>query len=170
MVDKRDHSPAPGDGEASRPARLEDLVRLCRALNERKAKYIVIGGTAMIQLGFVRATEDIDLLVSTEPGNEGRVIQAVGTLADHAALEIKPGEIEEFEVIRVADEIVVDLMARATDVKYAGAEDQIEWREIQGTRIPFASAGLMLRLKQGLREKDILDRRFLEALLRSRSD
>ncbi len=167
MVAERNDPPT--SGEASRPATLEDLVRLCKALNERGAKYIVIGGTAMIQLGFVRATEDIDLLISTELENESRVIQAVGTLHDHAALEIKPGEIEEYEVIRVADEIVVDLMARAANVEYSGALAEIEWRELQGTRIPFASAELMLRLKQGVREKDILDRRFIEELLRSRS-
>jgi predicted nucleotidyltransferase len=48
--------------EVSRPATLEDLLSLCRALNDRGAHYVVIGGTAMLNLGFVRATEDIDRL------------------------------------------------------------------------------------------------------------
>ena len=42
---------------------LADLVSLCRSLNREGARYVVIGGMAMIQAGFVRATEDIDLLV-----------------------------------------------------------------------------------------------------------
>lgn len=166
MVVNRDDS-QDGAG-ASRPATLQDLVALCQALNERQARYVIIGGTAMIQLGFVRATEDIDLLIQRGKENEQRVIEAVGTLPDHAAREIKPGEIEEFEVIRVADEIVVDLMARATDLVFEAAEPGIEWREIQGVRMPFASAELMLKFKQGVREKDVLDRRFLEALLAGR--
>jgi len=160
--------PKSGEGEelASRPATLEDLLFLCRSLNEQGARYIVIGGTAMIQLGFIRATEDVDLLVDRGRENERRTIEAVGTLPDHAAREIQPGEIEQFEVIRVADEIVVDLMSKASDLTYEDAAAGIEWRDLQGVRIPFASAELMLRLKQGLREKDVMDRRFLEALLR----
>ncbi len=44
------------DGAAAeaRPAGLEDLVALCRSLNREQAKYIVIGGMAIIQAGFVR--------------------------------------------------------------------------------------------------------------------
>ncbi len=45
----------------SRPPTLTDLTNLCRALNEASAKYIIIGGMAMIEAGYVRATEDIDL-------------------------------------------------------------------------------------------------------------
>lgn len=168
MVAEGDDSSAGDGNEASRPATLQDLVTLCQALNDRGAKYVVIGGTAMIQLGFVRATEDIDLLIQRGVENERQVIAALATLPDHAAQEIKPGEIEEFEVIRVADEIVVDLMSQASGVAFEEASSGIEWREVQGVRIPFASAELMLRFKQGLREKDVLDRRFLEELLKER--
>ena len=56
MVDEDD-----GAVEESRPAGLTDLVELCRSLNREGADYVVIGGMAIIQAGFVRATEDIDL-------------------------------------------------------------------------------------------------------------
>jgi len=49
---------------------LEDLLLLCRQLNHGGAKYIVIGGMAIIRLGFTRATEDIDLLVDSSPENQ----------------------------------------------------------------------------------------------------
>ena len=38
----------------------DDLLFLCRRLNEAGAKYIVVGGFAVIQHGFARATEDIN--------------------------------------------------------------------------------------------------------------
>jgi hypothetical protein len=59
------------DGAAaeSRPPTLEDLLKLCRELNARRAKYVVIGGMAMIQAGFVRGTEDIDLLIDASTDN-----------------------------------------------------------------------------------------------------
>ncbi len=55
----------PDDGKnlESRPPTVEDLVKLCRSLNHAGARYLVIGGMAVIQAGFVRATADIDLLL-----------------------------------------------------------------------------------------------------------
>jgi hypothetical protein len=51
----------------------EDLVALCRKLNEAGALYIVVGGMAMIQSGYGRTTGDIDLLIETSVENEARV-------------------------------------------------------------------------------------------------
>lgn len=39
-----------------------DLVSLARELNRLGVSYVVIGGFAINRLGYVRATEDIDLL------------------------------------------------------------------------------------------------------------
>ena len=53
--DGRELTPRPPDGD--------DFVALCRRLNETGARYIVIGGLAIIYSGYGRFTEDIDLLV-----------------------------------------------------------------------------------------------------------
>ncbi|MBI1861488.1 MAG: hypothetical protein HYR96_11280 [Deltaproteobacteria bacterium] len=153
-----------GNPKESRPPTLEDLVSLCRALNTRKAKYIVIGGMAVIQHGFVRATEDIDLLVETSRENEKAVIAALSQLPDAAARELKPGDIDEFEVIRIADEIVVDVMKSACGVDFAQASKSVLKVKLQGVEIPFADAALMIRLKQGVRSKDQLDLGFFMSL------
>ncbi|HVS65426.1 MAG TPA: nucleotidyl transferase AbiEii/AbiGii toxin family protein [Thermoanaerobaculia bacterium] len=50
------------DGREVRPT-LEDLRRLCRSLDEAGARYVLIGGFAMILHGGERTTKDIDLLV-----------------------------------------------------------------------------------------------------------
>ena len=51
------------DPVESRDPESGDLLRICKALNERGARYIVIGGMALVYHGFHRGTEDIDLLV-----------------------------------------------------------------------------------------------------------
>lgn len=53
----------PPVGSSLRAPELEDLVELCRRLNEADARYLLIGGFAVILHGFVRGTKDIDLLV-----------------------------------------------------------------------------------------------------------
>lgn len=54
----------PSDELASREPKVEDLRDLCRELNARGARYVVIGGFAIRAANFNRATMDVDLLVS----------------------------------------------------------------------------------------------------------
>lgn len=49
----------------NRPPTEEDLVGLCRELNQRGAKYLVVGGLAIIAAGLPRMTTDVDLMPST---------------------------------------------------------------------------------------------------------
>jgi hypothetical protein len=158
----------PPDG-LTRPPDDRDLVLLARELNRLGARYVVIGGVAINRLGFIRATEDIDLLISRDLANQRLVRQALEILPDKAVRELGADEdLAAWVVVRVNDEITVDLMTEASGITYAEAEADIEWEEINGVRIPFANADLMLRFKQGNREKDAADRRFLEQRKRSR--
>jgi len=141
-----------------RPPLEADLVRLCRELNERGAHYIVIGGFAVIAAGLPRATGDIDLMVAVDPENEAKVFLALSTLPDNAVRQLQPGELERYNVIRVADEIIVDLMRSAGGIEYEEAAKDIMVREIQGVPIPFASPRLLWRMKVVThREKDAGD-------------
>ncbi len=151
--------------EYSRPPTVEDLVNLCRSLNDEGVQYIVIGGLAIIAQGFTRATEDIDLLIKDDLKNHQKLIKVLSKLPDGAASELSPADISEFEVIRVADEFVVDLMTRACGEKFEGNQHLIEKKIIEGVSIPFASSELLLKLKQGVRPKDKMDRDFLEKKL-----
>jgi hypothetical protein len=49
--------------EYARPATLDDLKSLLRALNEHGVEYLLIGGYALAAHGYQRATTDIDVLV-----------------------------------------------------------------------------------------------------------
>ncbi len=162
MVDENDGAPL-----ESRPPTLNDLAALCKSLNECGARYIVVGGMAIIQLGFVRATEDIDLLVDASTENVARIKQAMSILPDNAAADVEDSDVAEYTVVRVADEFVVDLMQKACGVDFDQARPLIEHHEISGVNVPFASAELMWRLKQTVREKDKLDQLFLRRILDS---
>jgi len=74
--------------QESRPPTVDDLVGLCRELNARRAEYIVIGGMAMINAGFVRTTETIDLLIESSASNQAKVRQALSVLPDNAVREM----------------------------------------------------------------------------------
>ncbi len=148
----------------------DDLVKLCAALNDRGALYLVVGGMAMNQQGMLRATEDIDLLLESSRDNQKRVLKALEVMPDKAVLEVEENDLDDYTVVRVADEVVVDLMLSACGVTYDDATSEIEAKDIKGVSIPFASATLLLRMKQTYRDKDILDRIFLQEKLQSESN
>jgi len=143
-----------------------DLAKLCAALNAESARYIVVGGMAIIQQGFLRATEDIDLLLERSRDNQSRVRKALEILPDKSVREVEDTDLDEYLVVRIADEIVVDLMLSACGVTYDEALSDIELKVVEGVSIPFASANILLKMKQTHRDKDIPDRIFLEEKLR----
>ena len=148
--------------EAPRIPGEEDLISICRELNVRGVKYIVVGGFAIIHHGYLRATEDIDLLLDESLENQNRVKQALQILPDKAILELGDDDLRDYVVVRVADEVLVDLMLSACGITYDEAKSQIEIVEIRGVPIPFANPELLLRMKQTYRDKDIPDRIFLQ--------
>lgn len=157
--------PSGGSKEEPRAPRLNDLSRLCAELNRFQARYLVVGGFAIIQAGFPRFTGDIDLLIDPSLENEAKVFQALRSLPDKAVDQLDAGDVARFTVVRVADEVLVDLMASSCGVDFEEAIRDAEFREIEGVRIPFASPRTLWRMKQTVREKDIPDRLFLRKLL-----
>jgi hypothetical protein len=145
-----------------RPPVEGDIVALCRELNQRGAKYVVVGGFAINAAGFPRFTGDVALIVATDAENEAKVFSALATLPDNAVRELQPGELRLYNVIRVGDEILVDLMRSAGGIDYAEAAKDVIVRELGGVPIPFASPRLLWRMKAVThREKDAGDLVFL---------
>ena len=155
----------------SRPPTQADLVALCRELNQRGAKYVVVGGLAIIAAGLPRVTTDVDLMVAADLENEAKVFSALSTLPANAVRELQPGELQQYNVIRVGDEILVDLMRSAGGIDYAEAAKHVVVREVDGVPIPFASPQLLWRMKAVThRAKDAGDLVFLRQWFAERGE
>jgi hypothetical protein len=154
-----------------KPPEREDLVALCRELNERGARYVVVGGFAIIVAGLPRTTGDVDLVIDASLENEAKVFAALATLPDGCVRELEPGDVAKHVVVRVADEILVDLMASASGIDYAEASKSVVVREVDGVEIPFASPPLLWRMKSRThREKDRGDLEFLRQWFAARGE
>jgi hypothetical protein len=157
------------DDRSARAPEPDDVVRICRALNESGARYLLIGGFALIAHGAGRFTKDIDLLVDDAPENVARLRRGLSVLADNAAAEVADDDVQRHVVVRVADEVVVDLMGRACGLSYAEAVRDAESLEREGVTIPVASPATLIRTKDTHRPQDAIDRAFLEGILRERA-
>ncbi|MGH7947401.1 MAG: hypothetical protein ACREF9_20705, partial [Opitutaceae bacterium] len=110
----------------------------------------------------------IDLLIARDHANQALVKQALEILPDRAVRELGDEDIAQWVVVRVNDDITVDLMTEAGGVRFEDTAGGTETAVIDGVPIPFAGAELMLKMKQSVREKDAMDRSFLEQLIRCR--
>src|SRR6185436_568499 len=125
-----------------------------------------IGGFAVITHGGGRTTKDIDFLVDASPANVARLKDALSVLPDNAAAEIAETDIETYSVVRVADEVLVDLLGRACGITYQDATADAKVIEVEGVPIPVASKQTLIRTKETVRPSDQIDREFLAALIR----
>lgn len=150
---------------ASRPATIEDLKRLLKALHDEGADYLLIGGYALNALGYQRATTDVDLLLPPSAATGARVKRALLVLPDGVAKEIDDAWFEEGETIRVADEFVVDLMFNACGETYASLLKHAVTIDLDGVPVRTLDLEGMLKTKQSQRAKDTLDRLALERAL-----
>ncbi len=135
------------DGTHVRAPTIEDVGRIGRSLNEAQAHYVLIGGFALIAHGSGRTTKDIDLLVDPSAENVARVKAGLSVLADNAAAEIEEDDIEQYTVVRVADEVLVDLLGQACNVTYEDAIGDAKEVVLAGAPIPVASKETLIRTK-----------------------
>jgi len=119
---------------------------IAREFNRLGVAYVVVGGFAINRLGYVRATDDIDFLIARDKANQALVKKALEILPDKAVKELAADDLAQWIVVRVNDDITVDLMTEACGVNYQDAENHIEHVAVDGVTIPFADAALMLRM------------------------
>ncbi|WP_437751397.1 nucleotidyl transferase AbiEii/AbiGii toxin family protein [Sorangium sp. So ce1389] len=155
--------------EYTRPATWEDVKLLARYLDEAGVRWALIGGYAIAAHGFVRFSEDVDILVDPSAENAKRWIAALARLPDGATRELV-GEEDVFEregpyAIRVNDEFTIDVMPSACGHGWAELEPYVEERLIDGVRLRVLGLEGLLKTKEGMRDKDRADAAVLRAAL-----
>ena len=140
------------------------LLRVCQLLNEAGANYLVCGAQACILHGLVRTTEDVDILVEPTEENCQRVIDGLARMEDGAARELTAKDILENVVVKVADEVEVDVSTRAWKVSYAEALPGARRVDVEGVSIPFLGLDALIASKETYRQQDAIDRARLMVL------
>lgn len=146
----------------------DDLLKLLARFQAEGVQYVLVGGQAVRLNGFVRATEDIDILVPSSVENGRRIIRALAFLPAAADLrpewfDVQPGEPEN---IRVADDLLIDLLFAANGETYASLQPHIRELVVEGVTVRTLDIEGLLKTKTDYRDKDRIDREALERLRR----
>jgi hypothetical protein len=151
---------------ASTPSSDTALLGLLKRFQQEGVRYILVGGQAVRLNGFLRNTEDIDILLPHSIDNGTRVIRALSFLPSAADLDVQwfASSTEEPENIRVADELLIDLLFAANGETFDSLQPHIKTLQIEGTEIQTLDIDGLLKTKTDYREKDILDKQALRKL------
>ena len=146
------------------PPETPPLLRVCALLNSEKAHYLVAGARACILHGMVRTTEDVDILIEPTEENCRKVLAALAKLEDGWAAQLTPRDLLENVVVKIADEVEVDVSTHAWKISYADAIGSACHTEISGVRVPFLGLDALIASKETYREKDQADLLLLREL------
>jgi hypothetical protein len=140
------------------------LLRVCSLLNKHDAKYLVVGARACWLHGYIRATLDVDILVPENLENHQRIIAALSELRDGFAAELSPQDFVDNIVVKIADEVEVDVSTRAWKVTYDQARKSALRRSIDNLEVPYVDLATLIRSKSTHREQDKVDVECLRAI------
>lgn len=145
----------------------ELLVDLARA----EVHYVTVGGLACALNGFVRATEDVDILVERSPENLRRLLEVLSRFGEGYARELSTEEfVDEEGAIRVVEDFAVDIFTRMAGHTYEALAEHVRTHRVGEVLIPYLDAeGLILLKGNSLREKDRIDVLALRQILAERA-
>lgn len=111
----------------------QQAIEVFAAFQREQVRYILVGSIALAAHGLVRATQDVDFMVSPDPDNVGRIKQALrNVFHDESTEEIATSDLAgPYPVIRYVSpegDFVIDLIARLGEVFTI---EDLEWEEIQ---------------------------------------
>jgi len=144
--------------------------KLLVLLAERGVQFIVVGGIAVTLQGYVRLTEDVDLLVDPTSVNIQMLIAALSDWGEGFASSLTPSDFDDSEgairIVEEAEQCQVDLFTRLSGRRYSDVLTDADTIILRGHAIRYASKSSLIGWKGvSMREKDRLDAMALRELM-----
>jgi len=140
-----------------------DLPGVVAALSARGARHVVIGGFAVIAHQFIRATEDVDVLVPDDPDNDARLALALEDLGarlpggEPATVEWL-GERDHARLESAAHGLVDVVREGVAPLDFASVQAGAVEGEVQGVSVRVAGLASLVAFKRlAGRPRDRLD-------------
>lgn len=140
-----------------------DFEKLLKLLSNRGIKFIVVGGVACALNGFVRATEDVDILIETSEANITTMLDTLQEWGEGFAKELA---LSDFSVspgaVRLIEDFPLDIFTVLDQQTY---EDLLPQTRITEQGIVYLNRSAIINIKKkSKREKDRIDVLALEKL------
>ena len=143
----------------SLPESYSPYERLLVALAHSEVDFAVVGGVAISLNGFVRATEDVDILVNAAPENLHKLLECLKQWGEGWARELSQADFAiEAGAIRLIEDFPLDMFVAMREKTLADFRSRLRYLATGGVRIPYLAPEDLIFLKEGSwRDKDKLD-------------
>lgn len=166
--------------------KLADVEVILRALNDADARYLIVGGLAVVAHGYVRYTADIDIVLQLERENVLRAMNALEAIGYRPLLPVKGSDFADEALRRSWIEKKNMLVFQITNLdrpdtqldvfveepfSFAAEYEQAKWDDVAGVRAPIVRYDELIRLKRASgRPKDLADISELELIFEEHDD
>ena len=144
------------------------IAKLLRLLNEKQVNYAIIGAQACAAHGFVRATQDIDILIEPTPENIEKTREALEAFG----YDTGPASFEDFKTKKVLFRqywLDTDIHPEAKGVTTKTALKNKIRGQYENVFTYFVSLRDLIKMKKAAgRPKDLEDLRYLEEIKRQK--
>lgn len=140
----------------------EQTKRILAAFERHGVNYVLVGGMAMAAQGLVRATRDIDMVVSVEAKNIDRLKAALQELfndpeIDSIRADELAGDYPAIQYVPPTGDFWIDILARLGEA-FQFADLESEELVVEGVRVRVATPRTLYRMKKDtVRPQDRLD-------------
>ena len=133
--------------------------KLLADLTGAAVDYAVVGGVAVIANGYVRLTEDLDILVSNEPANLVKLLAVLARFGEGHARELSADDFPRQEgSIRIMEDFDLDIFVLMRGNTLESFRPGLRRFESMETSFHYLSPQQLIQLKQGSwRDKDQID-------------
>jgi hypothetical protein len=143
--------------------------KLLALLAKAQIDFIVVGGIAVSIQGYVRLTEDVDILIEDSPENIKRLLKRLAKYGEGFAQELSADDFTDEEgAIRIVEETEqcqIDIFTTMSSRKYADVAKDADTFNVAGHEIAIASKASLIGWKsKSVREKDKFDAMALRRL------
>jgi hypothetical protein len=145
--------------------------KLLARLAEAEVEFLLVGGLAVALNGYVRLTEDVDILVQTSPGNLVRLLDVLSAFGEGHGGDLTTADFDDepgaIRVVEESESCQVDIFTVMAGGKYEDFISDAETTRLRGLAVRYASKLTLIRFKSGsVREKDRIDVIALTGLLK----
>ena len=143
--------------------------KLLVLLASRNVKFVIVGGVAVSLQGYVRLTEDVDILVESSVENLTRLLETLAGYGEGFAKELSLDDFDESEgairVVEESEQCQIDIFTQMSGRKFADVIVDAGVLPLRGLEIHYASKASLIGWKESsVREKDRLDASILRRL------
>lgn len=136
--------------------------KLLVLLAERGVRFVVVGGIAVTLQGYVRLTEDVDILVEGSFENLGLLLSVLAGYGEGFASELALEDFDDGEgairIVEEAEQCQIDIFTRMSGRVYADVVADADTLVLRGLPVRYASKNALIAWKENsVREKDKLD-------------